>query len=1022
MNFQQIIFELNQYWAKHGCVILQPYDMEVGAGTFHPATFLAAIGPEPSNSAYVQPSRRPTDGRYGQNPNRLQHYFQYQVVLKPSPKDFQELYIGSLRCLGINPLCDDIRFVEDDWESPTLGAWGLGWEVWLNGMEITQVTYFQQVGGLDCRPVTGEITYGLERIAMQVQEVDNVFDLNWNDTLSYGDLYLQNEYEQSTYNFEKADTQDLFNRFDACERQCSELAELDLALPAYERVLQASHTFNLLDARRVIGVTERARYIGRVRALARTVAETYYESREAKGFPRLGQTRASSPAKIDSVTDSVRAADQAVEPAPLLLELGTEELPPDAIPQIGASLEKELKQELLNVGLIESIEQVSHWYATPRRIAVAVENVKPRSEDLTKERRGPPIDRAYDNDGKPTAAALGFARSCGTELDDLKTLKTTNGSFLVFRFIEPGQESRELIPDCVRSAVSRLPIPKRMRWGELEEEFVRPVNWVLLLHGRNEIPFEIFSVQSGTVSRGHRFHNPEQIQIADSGEYSKMLMSHGKVIADWNERKQVIRDQISELEIEAGGRVLNDDSLLDQVSNLVEWPAAFYGNFDSTFLELPEEVLVTSMRQHQKYFPVFGENGALMPSFIGVANIEPESDDIRQRIVKGNERVLQARLSDAKFFWEQDCSSQLVEKLPMLQHLVFHKALGTVFDKSQRIIELASYIAGKLKFEDGVARRAALLCKADLVTEMVGEFPNLQGVMGRCYAAEDCEPSAVAAAVEEHYMPKTANDSLPASVCGTIVAVADRTDSLLGLMAVGEEARGDRDPYSLRRMALGMLRIIIESRVDLDLDALLYESSRIYAQHGRSKQNGKRFAPDEETISKVFEFMLDRLHAYYLDQGYAPDEFAAVYELKPTRPLEFDKRIRAVREFRKLAEYDDLIVANKRIGNILRQSGNLLGVQVKPELLTEPSERRLYDQALDLSQEILPLIRASDHREILRKLSVLRDPIDKFFDEVMVMDEDMVTRKNRVALVGFVTRLFREVADISQLQPMKADQ
>ena len=1016
LNFQQLIFTLNQYWAEQGCVILQPLDMEVGAGTFHPATFLAAIGPEPAKSAYVQPSRRPTDGRYGENPNRLQHYFQYQVVLKPSPMNFQDLYVDSLKMLGIDPLKDDIRFVEDDWESPTLGAWGLGWEVWLNGMEITQFTYFQQAGGLECRPITGEITYGLERIAMYLQSVDNVFDLNWNDDVRYGDLYLQNEKEQSVYNFEAADTETLFDQFNRCEKQCQQLVAANLPLPAYEQVLHASHTFNLLDARRVIGVTERKRFIGRVRTLARNVAECYFESRKFQNFPLLlSSTDSSNHSDSPAPSFEFEEIDSA-ESAPLLLELGTEELPPNAIQQLGSTLEKKLKSELFDSGLIQNSDQNSNWYATPRRIAVVVEDVLKRRKDVRKVRRGPPVHRAYDEHGNPTKAAVGFAKSCGISIDDLQQINFKKGSFVAWGFVEPGKDADEIIPGCIQNAVRQLPIPKRMRWGRHDFEFVRPLHWVLLLHGERPVKCELFGVYSNIYTKGHRFHSPCAIEISSADNYVEALYSKGKVIADPRARQYVVRNQIRELESKLGGTALSDEYLLELVTNLVEWPHSFFGSFDQEFLELPPEVLISSMRTHQKYFPVLDENDSLMAKFIGVANIEPENQEQEQNIVRGNERVLRARLSDAKFFWKQDHLTSLEEKQPLLKHLVFHNRLGFVYDKTVRVVMLARYIAEKLGADVTATVKAASLLKVDLVSEMVGEFPDLQGVMGRCYAQSQGTASDVAIAIEEHYQPRTANDALPQSSIGQVVAIADRLDSLLGLISAGEKAKGDRDPFSLRRMALSVLRIIIECELKLDLQAALFEAADIYAQHKRQTKEEYGVEPDDPTVKRVFEFILERLRAYYLDKGFAADEFNSVYELKPSRPLEFDQRIKAVRQFRQFEEYRDLIGTNKRINNILRQNKVPVGVQVNIDLLSEQQERQLFDLAFDLSKKVRPLVRAENHTEILRELAILRDPIDQFFDSVMVMHDDPKIRRNRVALLGFVSRLFREVADLSKLQ------
>ncbi len=1017
LNFQQIIATLNHYWGNQGCIILQPYDMEVGAGTFHPATFLGAIGPEPTRAAYVQPSRRPTDGRYGDNPNRLQHYFQYQVVLKPSPADFQELYLGSLRALGIDPLLDDIRFVEDDWESPTLGAWGLGWEVWLNGMEITQVTYFQQVGGLECRPVTGEITYGLERIAMYVQEVDGVFDLSWNAEVSYGDLYLQNEFEQSRYNFETADTESLFQQFEACEDACHSLTEMDLPLPAYEQVLRASHVFNLLDARRTIGVTERAVYIGRVRALARSVAQSYFKSRETKNFPRLRKTASAAPNGRPPVVHST------TEPpiqAPLLLELGTEELPPQAVSALGKALDHELKSALSQSGLIDSPEVTSQWYATPRRIAVHVDGVRSRREDAEKIRRGPALDRAFEADGTPTKAAAGFARSCGVAVQELATVKTESGEFLAFRFRERGKIALELIPQCVQTALTRLPIPKRMRWGDYSHEFIRPVHWIVLLHGRQVIPCTVLAVESGSQTLGHRFLGAHSIALEDAESYADALLREGHVMVDRVMRRQSIRRQIEALEQRSQVTAMRDEELLDEVADLVEWPYVFCGEFDDGFLQLPPEVLISSMRRHQKYFPVHNGDGALLAKFFGVANIEPADDSKARRIVVGNERVLRARLSDAQFFYQQDCRSTLENKLPALEHLVFHRKLGSYASKTERIEKLAVWIAGMVGADGEAVACAARLAKADLVSEMVGEFPDLQGIMGRYYAQRDGFAEPICRAIQEHYMPITAGGQLPMEDGGMIVAIADRVDSLVGLTSAGEAAKGDRDPFSLRRMALAVLSIMIERRINLNLLEILQMAAQIYRDQTAASARGSAAVPTHADLKRLHEFMLERLRHYYLEQNIAADEFNAVHELKPARPLDFDRRLRAVRQFRQFKEYADLIAANKRIRNILNRADRSEGFKITPEKFTEEAEAVLFDQASALAHQIEPLIEASRHDDILCELAVLRDPIDRFFDTVMVMDENLELRQNRMALVGFVYELFREVADLSKLQPKKA--
>ncbi len=1023
LSFQEIIFALNKYWAEQGCVILQPYDMEVGAGTFHPATFLASIGPEPTKSAYVQPSRRPTDGRYGDNPNRLQHYFQYQVVIKPSPTNFQDLYLDSIRQLGIDPLKDDIRFVEDDWESPTLGAWGLGWEVWLNGMEITQFTYFQQTGGLECRPVTGEITYGIERIAMYVQGIENVFDLRWNDDWNYGDLYLQNEAEQSAYNFEHADTESLLHHFNSLEEQCQKLAELQLAIPAYERVLQASHTFNLLDARKVIGVTERARYIARVRGMARLVAHTHFDVRKQKGFPRLKgeSTEQMSTAPAASLQEHKVPAE--FHTLPLLLELGTEELPPSSVSELGPSLLENLIEELTNTGLVDRnrLNSQDEWFATPRRVAVRLHEVRNRTSDEEVIKRGPPLNRAYDSEGNPTQAALGFARSCDVAVDDLEHIKNDSGDFVAVRSHKSGQSASELIPQCIANAVARLPIPKRMKWGEIDTEFIRPIHWIVLLHGDQVIPCNILSVDTGSTTKGHRFQCSKDLEVRSALNYPEVFNDHGFVIANRPKRRSLVEKQINQLAEEVKGSVTFSETdefdafgLVEEVTNLVEYPNAFLGTFDESFLKLPQEILVVSMRVHQKYFPVW-HNGSLIPFFIGVANIDLSDSNTRKRVVNGNERVLRARLSDAKFFWDRDKKVSLEHRVEQLRGMIFHRSLGSIFEKMIRVRELAEFIAIAMTIDPSDTRQAADLAKADLVSEVVGEFPQLQGIMGRYLAAANGKPERVSRAIEEHYFPRSASDNrMPTSGESIAVALADRIDSLIGLIGVGETVTGDRDPYSLRRMAAAVARILVESKYELDVEKLLKKSASIYIENLSGNQNiSEKFGI--ATISSVFNLILDRLRFYYIEHGHTADEIAAVLAQEPSEFHKLSERLHAVQRFKEQPECEELVAANKRIRNILRKSGMESDGSVDRELLTEDAEILLYEKTCEVSKQVNTEVAEAEPWKVLQRLTELKDPIDRFFDEVMVMVEDQNLRENRINLTGLVSKLFLQVADISLL-------
>ena len=767
-TFQELIFALQRYWSLQGCVILQPYDMEVGAGTFHTATFLRSIGPEPWRAAYVQPSRRPTDGRYGNNPFRLQHYYQFQVLIKPSPLDMIDLYLGSLVALGFDPLVHDIRFVEDNWESPTLGAWGLGWEVWLNGMEISQFTYFQQVGGLDCRPVSGEITYGLERLAMYLQDVESLFDIVWTDgpqgRVSYRDVFHQNEAEQSTYNFEHADPEMLFRHFDDHERACNALLAARLALPAYEQVLKASHVFNLLDARRAISVTERQRFILRVRTLARCVAQAYLVSREALGFPLLGP-RAGG-----------RMNATAPERRDFLFEIGTEELPPKALPELEQALREGLDAQLTAANLRHGAV-VS--FATPRRLAVRVRHLAARQPEQTVRRRGPPLRAAFDAAGQPTRAAQAFAASCAVDLAQLGRERDEQGNeYLWYAGTRPGALAVSLLPGIVAGVLDALPIPRRMRWGAGDAQFVRPVHWLVMLYGAELVPATVLGIAAGRSTRGHRFHAPRELPLRAPASYEKTLLTRGRVVADFATRRERVRAQVTSAAEQLGGRAIIEAPLLEEVTALVEWPVAIAGQFEARFLDLPREVLLAALQDHQRYFAVESASAELLPWFIAVSNIESREPAV---VRAGNERVVRPRLADAAFFWEQDRRAPLAAQVASLARVTFQAQLGSIADKAQRLGALAASLAAACGASPARVARAALLCKCDLLSSMVGEFPELQGVMGAYHAQADGEDPETATAIREHYLPRSAGDQLPSTPTGTALALADRLDTLAGI-------------------------------------------------------------------------------------------------------------------------------------------------------------------------------------------------------------------------------------------------
>lgn len=682
----------------------------------------------------------------------------------------------------------------------------------------------------------------------------------------------------------------------------------------------------------------------------------------------------------------------------LLFELGSEELPPTTLLKMATALLDNIARGLKDAEIDFS---GSRFYATPRRLAVLIEDLATAQPDKTVEKRGPAVQAAFAPDGTPSKAAQGFAASCGTTFDKLERLKTDKGEWLSFTQQVQGQATENLIPDIIRHSIAGLPIAKRMRWGSGTTEFVRPVHWAVLLYGDAVIDAEILGLKTGAATRGHRFHAPEPLTIDKPENYARILLEQGKVIADFEQRKTIIRSAAEQAAAAVNGIAHIEEDLLEEITALNEWPVPITGNFDPRFLELPAEVLITTMQTNQKYFPVKDAAGDLLPHFITFSNIESSNP---QSIQHGNERVVTPRLSDAEFFWNQDRKKTLEERLLTLSSIVFQEKLGTLADKTQRVVTIAEYIAGKLDGNVELAKRAALLAKTDLMTEMVGEFGNLQGIMGRYYALADGEPAAVAWALEEQYFPKQSGGPTPVSKTGQILAIAEKTDTLTGIFSAGLIPTGDKDPYALRRAALGVLRIIIENQLNLDIkDLIAFSLAQFTHEFDR-----------DETGKLVVDFVFDRLRGYCLDQGYTADEFDAVISVMPTEPLDFIQRLRAVKAFRQLPEAESLAAANKRIRNILRKSDTEVGRSVGD--LREPQEKQLLAAALQSALDIQPLLVNRDYQAALNRLAQLRNDVDAFFDHVMVMTDDPDLRANRLTLLTLVSEQFLTCADISRLQ------
>ncbi|OYY73556.1 MAG: glycine--tRNA ligase subunit beta [Gammaproteobacteria bacterium 28-57-27] len=686
----------------------------------------------------------------------------------------------------------------------------------------------------------------------------------------------------------------------------------------------------------------------------------------------------------------------------LLIEIGTEELPPKALTTLANALADGITRRLHEAGL----EPQGHTvYAAPRRLAVWVQGVREHQPEREVERRGPAVNAAFDSEGKPSKALEGFARSCGVTVNELEELLTDKGAWMVYRAKQPGQAAQALIPDMVAQALDALPIPKRMRWGAGETAFVRPLHWIVLLFGADVIEAEIYGIQTGRTTRGHRFHHPEPLIVPAADEYAALLESTGHVIADFATRRAMIKAQVESAAAGLGGHPVLDDDLLDEVAALTEWPRVITGNFEPRFLDVPKEALISTMQGNQRYFPLLDAAGNLLPHFITVANIDSRDPAAVQL---GNERVIRPRFSDAEFFWKEDRKQPLSAHLESLKTVVFQQKLGTLFDKTERVMRLARHIAALSGADLEHAARAALLAKCDLMSGMVGEFPELQGIMGRYLAKHDGEAAVVAQALDEAYMPRRAGDELPASSVGQALALAERIDTLVGIFAVASmEPTGSKDPFALRRAALGVLRILIEKNLDLDMRVLLQFA---YA----ADFPGVR-ANHSSDVDKLFDFMLERMRAYAQDRGIRHDVFDAVLATRPTRPLDFEQRMQAVNDFLALPQAEALAAANKRIGNILKKVEGELPSVINDALLLEPAERELANRVQQLEAELAPLFAAGDYTAALGKLAHLREVVDAFFDGVMVMADDVLLRDNRLALLNRMRALFLRVADISLL-------
>lgn len=990
---------LQRYWAEQGCLIWQPYNVQVGAGTMNPATFLRVLGPEPWNVAYVEPSVRPDDGRYGENPYRFQQHYQFQVILKPDPGNPQELYLNSLKALGIDPRKHDIRFVEDNWESPALGAWGLGWEVWLDGQEITQFTYFQQAGGYVLDPVSVEITYGLERIAMPLQGNYHFRDLRWNEDYTDGEINFQAEAEHSKYYFETADVERLRQMYDLYEKEANLALENGLVLPAHDYILKCSHTFNVLDTRGAVGVTERQALFSRMRELAHRSATAYLQQRESLGFPWLKKELSFKKKDTHEIKDNQSAKSKPVtEKADLLVEIGTEEMPVsdlnsavEQLNQMVPTLLKELRMEHDEVKIM----------TTPRRLVIHAKKLAAQQSDSLQVLKGPPVSRGLDAKGKPTPAAEGFARGKGIPVEALKKKTLEGGEYLVAEIQLKGRRTVEVLAEELPKLISGIHFVKAMRWNSSNVAFSRPIRWLLALFGSETIVFEYAGLTSTNHTRGLRFHEPEEQNINSPEEYFTFLEGQG-ILLDAQARSNDIASQMTELQKKAAAQTILDQDLLAEVNNLVEAPAALMGSFEENHLKLPTEVLVSVMKKHQRYFPLSDGKGNLMARFIAIRNGDHQQSDL---VRHGNEQVIRARFADANFFISQDLHQKLEDYLPRLKTLTFHLKLGSMLEKTKRIVKITGKLIEELQItgdERETAMRAAELCKADLATHMVTEMTSLQGTMGRYYAIQGGESEAVGQAIEEHYWPRFSGDKNPKSNAGLVVGLADRLDSLAGLFAVGSVPSGTKDPFGLRRTAIGLVQNLIQANIEFDIRRGLLFAADALTETVDFK---------DEQRTACLSFIIDRLESHLREQGYAYDVTAAVLAEQGPIPIRATRAIQQLTNWVAKKEWTTILPAYARCVRITRDQ------KIQPEffdeLMNESAEKEL---ANDVKIAQTQTRKPGDVEDFFKAFTPLIPAINRFFEEVMVMVEDEKIRQNRLALLQAIANLASGIADLSKME------
>ncbi len=995
---QDALRRLSDYWTSKGCLTWQPFNSEVGAGTMNPATVLRVLGPEPWDVAYVEPSVRPDDSRYGENPNRLQMHTQFQVILKPEPGDPQELYLGSLEALGIDLAKHDVRFVEDNWQQPAIGAWGLGWEVWLDGMEITQFTYFQQVGGQNLDPIPVELTYGVERILMAQQGVTHFKDIVYSIAsdgrpVTYGEAFGQQEYEMSRYYLDDADVEANRRLYETYVAEATRMVENRLPVPAHSYILKSSHAFNVLDARGAISTTERAKAFATMRRLMRDTAALWIERREELGFPLLREAPA---VEATPVEEPDRAA-LGSEPRTLAFEIGVEELPPHVVPQTIEAVREALTSALAGTRLAHGAVSVD---GTPRRIVAVVEAVAASEPDAEQLRKGPKWAAAFDADGNPTKPLQGFMRGQGVELSQVVKAEFGGQEHAAVAQTLTGRHVLDVAGKAIADIVSGLRAEKNMRWNDASLSFSRAIRWLVALWGDAVVPVTVSGLTAGRRTYLQRPVAGQEsgvradgarvgwVEVGSADELTSTI-ADGAITLSSAERRASVVTQAEALAAGVGGTVdvEADAAVVDEITNLVEDPRGVLGGFDERYLDLPARILTTVMRKHQRYLPVY-RDGQLAPHFVTMANGLCDDATVRA----GNESVIRARYEDALFFWNADLEADSVETfVPGLDNLTFEDRLGSVGMRARRIADVADRLAHRIGLTgDGrvTLTRAGQLAKFDLATQMVVEMSSLAGFIAREYAVRKGETQAVADALFEMEQPHTSADPVPATTPGALLALGDRFDLLAAMFALGAKPTGSSDPFGLRRAALGVVRILRES-AGTPLESLTIRAGLEDAV-ARLAEQGVAVADD--AVDAALEFTIGRFAQLLRDEGTSADLVAAILPAAdaPGRASRLLAELVAVQDDERLR---GLVATLVRVSRILPAEAT---AGYDAALLTEDAE-----VALREAFEAVPAGTAGQPVEsILGATTGVVEAAERFFTDILVNAEDDAVRAARQGLLA----------------------